>query len=276
MVDAIAVIISTYNNPSFLRLVLAAYAKQCDKRFSIYIADDGSNAETRDLIEHMSKGFPVEIHHIWHEDQGFRKARIHNLVLQQVKEAYVILTDGDCIAPPHFIATHRRLAQESTLICGSRILLSPSYTQHLCQSGNIPSFSTFYCIKSRLQGHINRVFPLFLPAHLSAPKQKISGIHGCHISCHTKDLLHINGFDESFEGWGREDSDLVARLLHSGVQRRNLRGAPVLHLWHKENARNHLNDNDALLQACIDDKRKQALIGIGELSNIEDKSCPNL
>jgi len=108
---------------------------------------------------------------------------------------------------------------------------------------------------------------LFLPAHLSAVKQKLSGIHGCHISCHTKDLLHINGFDESFEGWGREDSDLVARLLHSGIQRRNLRGTPVLHLWHKENARNHLKDNDALLQACLDEKRQQSLLGIRELNS---------
>jgi len=267
MIDSVAVIISTYNNPDFLRLVLDGYNKQSDSHFSIYIADDGSTEATRTFIEDISKNFPVPIHHIWHEDQGFRKARIHNLALQQVAEGYVILTDGDCIPHPHLIATHRRLAQEETLICGSRILLSHAYSQQLCHAKDIPAFTAFHCMKNRLKGNINRVFPLFLSAHLSAVKQKLSGIHGCHISCHTKHLLHINGFDESFEGWGREDSDLVARLLHSGIQRRNLRGTPVLHLWHKENARNHLKDNDALLQACLDEKRQQSLFGIRELNS---------
>jgi len=265
MPDSIAVIISTYNNPDFLRLVLDGYAKQSDTNFSIYIADDGSTEETRALIAHAAKNFPVPIQHIWHEDQGFRKARVHNLTLQQVKEDYVILTDGDCIPHPHLIAAHRRFARGGTLICGSRILLSHTYTQHLYQSKNMPSFTTFYCVKIRLKGYINRVFPLFLPAHLSAAKQKLSGIHGCHISCHTKHFLNINGFDESFEGWGREDSDLVARLLHSGVQRRNLRGIPVFHLWHKENSRSNLKDNDIILQTCLDEKRQQSLLGIREL-----------
>ncbi len=267
MVHSTAVIISTYNNPDFLRLVLDGYAKQSYQHFSIYIADDGSNEDTRELIEHISQSFPVPIQHIWHEDQGFRKARVHNLALQQVKEDYVILTDGDCIPHPYLIETHRRLAQKNILICGSRILLSRAYTEHVCKSGSSPSFTPLHCIKKRLQGHINRIFPLFLPAHLSAANKKISGIHGCHISCHTKHLLHINGFDESFEGWGREDSDLVARLLHSGVQRKNLRGTPVLHLWHQENNRNQLENNNALLQACLDEKRQQSLLGIRELGN---------
>jgi len=267
MIDSVAVIISTYNNPDFLRLVLDGYNKQSDSHFSIYIADDGSTEDTRTFIEDISKTFPVPIHHIWQEDQGFRKARIHNLALQHVTEDYVLLTDGDCIPHPHLIATHRRLAQEETLICGSRILLSHTYTQQLCHFKDIPAFTAFHCIKNRLKGNINRLFPFFFPTHLSAVKQKLSGIHGCHISCHTKHLLYINGFDESFEGWGREDSDLVARLLHSGIHRRNLRGTPVLHLWHKENARNHLKDNDALLQACLDEKRQQSLFGIRELNS---------
>ena len=270
MNDSIAVIISTYNNPDFLSLVLAAYAKQSDYHFNIYIADDGSDTSTHNLIEQTSRDFPVKIQHVWHEDQGFRKARIHNLTLQHVKEDYVLLTDGDCIPHPHLIATHRRLAQEGTLICGSRILLSRAYTEHLCQTKDIPSFTALHYIKNRLKNNINRMFPLFLPAHLSAVKKRLSGIHGCHISCHTKHLLHINGFDESFEGWGREDSDLVARLLHSGIQRKNLRGAPVLHLWHEENSRSHLNNNDVLLQTCLDEKRQQSLRGIRELSDKEE------
>ncbi len=267
MIDSIAVIISTYNNPDFLRLVLDGYAKQSDNHFSIYIADDGSSEETRKLIEHTAKTFPVMIHHIWHEDKGFRKARIHNLALKDIAEPYVVLTDGDCIPLPNMVAKHRKLAQVKTMVSGSRILLSPEWTALLCANQETLGNNIFGYFKHRFQGHINRILPLFMPPHLSAAKNKLSAIHGCHLACATEDLLHINGFDESFEGWGREDSDLVARLLHSGITRRNLRGTPVLHLWHKENARDNLNKNDALLQACLDEKRQQAIKGIRQLDN---------
>jgi len=267
MIESIAVILSTYNNPDFLRLVLDGYAKQTDKHFSIYIADDGSTTETRKLIEQLNKTFPVPIQHIWHEDSGFRKARVHNLALKEVHEPYVILTDGDCIPLPHMIATHRRLAQANTLISGSRILLSQAWTEQLCIQQPTLKNSMLFWIQQRLQTNINRLLPLMMPAHLSSPHKKLSGIHGCHLACFTADLLRINGFDESFEGWGREDSDLVARLLHSGVERRNLRGTPVLHLWHKENSRSNLDDNNDLLNACLNEKRQQALIGIRELAH---------
>jgi len=265
MVDSIAVIISTYNAPHFLRLILDGYARKGDKNFSIYIADDGSGVETRDLIEQIAKIFPVKIQHIWHEDQGFRKARVHNIALKTVTEPYVILTDGDCIPLPNMIATHRKLAQQKILISGSRILLSQTWTKKLCMAQSLPNDNFLSYIRQRLKGHINRLLPLILPAHLSAAHKKLSGIHGCHISCFTSDLIDINGFDESFKGWGREDSDLVARLLHQGIQRKSLRGTPVLHLWHKENSRHRLQDNDALLQTCLNEKRQQAVTGIREL-----------
>ncbi|MDQ6956942.1 MAG: galactosyltransferase-related protein, partial [Mariprofundaceae bacterium] len=250
-----------------LRLVLTGYAQQSDKHFSSYIADDGSTEETRNLIKHIAKTSPVPIHHIWHENHGFRKARIHNLTLQKIKEPYVIFTDGDCMPLPNMIATHRKLAHEKTMISGSRVLLTQKWTSQLCMNQKYPKNSISSWLIHKIKGNINRLIPLIIPAHLSAPHQKLSGIHGCHLSCYTKDLIHINGFDESFEGWGREDSDLVARLLHSGIQRRDMRGTPVLHLWHKENGREHLENNNALLQACLNEKRQQAIKGIHELPN---------
>ncbi len=265
MTSNIAVVISTYNNPNFLRLVLDGYRQQSDQHFKIYIADDGSTEETRELIAQYSKTFPVPIEHLWHEDQGFRKARIHNIALQHISEPYTILTDGDCIPLANMIATHHRLAQPKTLISGSRILLSPNWTKQLCTAGKTPTNHVFSWFKHNAKGNINRVMPLLMPAHLSAANQKLSGIHGCHLSCHTADLMHINGFDESFEGWGREDSDLVARLFHSGIKRRNLRGTPVLHLWHQENTRQHLEENNQRLAACLHQKTIQAAKGIQQL-----------
>ena len=35
-----------------------------------------------------------------------------------------------------------------------------------------------------------------------------------------KDCLNVNGFNNEFEGWGREDSEFVVRLINSGVKRK--------------------------------------------------------
>jgi predicted glycosyltransferase involved in capsule biosynthesis len=62
----------------------------------------------------------------------------------------------------------------------------------------------------------------------------------------------VNGFDHVFEGWGYEDSDLVIRLIHHGVKRKEGRFAvPVLHLWHKQNDRSEQQENYQRLMARL-------------------------
>lgn len=263
----LAVVISTYNAPNFLRLTLEGYRQQSDTGFVIYIADDGSTDETKILIDQFRQNFPVPIHHIWQPDNGFRKARIHNRVIARIGEQHTLLTDGDCIPLPGLVAAHRRFASGQFFISGSRILLSQEWTTELCARGSsfATTHSTAWWLQQRIKGHINRLLPMLLPPALSAASIQLAGIRGCHLCCPTAALRQINGFDESFEGWGREDSDLTARLLHAGLKRRNLRGTPVLHLWHKEFSRQQLIDNDALLQTCLDEKRIEARCGLKQL-----------
>ena len=46
-------------------------------------------------------------------------------------------------------------------------------------------------------------------------------------------FLAINGYDEFFEGWGKEDDDLTHRLQRKGCKKRSLRFAGIVyHLWH--------------------------------------------
>jgi len=270
MIDPIAVLISTYNAPNFLRLVLEGYRKQSDTNFVIYIADDGSSEETSALIKALQTDFPVRIHHIWHEDHGFRKARVHNMAVAEITEPYVILTDGDCVPLPRMIETHRNMAKRGHLISGGRVLLSQQWTESLTRGASkLHSDATFFqWLSHRLKGNINRVLSILMSPHLGKPHQQLKGIRGCHLSCWLEDLRRINGFDESFEGWGREDSDLVARLFHAGIYRLDLRGMPVLHLWHREEARQQLSKNDQLLAECLHSRRIEAIQGLKELQEI--------
>ena len=265
-VGRIAVLVSTYNKPTYLRLVLNGYRQQDDTDLALYIADDGSGAETRALIKTFAADAPFPVRHVWHEDQGFRKCRIHNRALRLIREDYIILTDGDCVPPQGLVAAHRRHAQRGCFLSGDRILCSQAWTQQLCQtapSGLPASFAGWLSL--RLRGEINRLLPLLLPVRAGAPNTRLKGIRGCHLSCWRDDIMRVNGFDEQFEGWGREDSDLAARLLHAGNYRRNLRGVPVLHLWHEEEPRHRLDTNDAMLRECLESRRTRALKGVDEI-----------
>lgn len=266
MPASLAVVISTYNAPNMLRLALEGYKAQTDTGFCIYIADDGSGPETRELIDNFRKNAPVPVQHITHEDAGFRKARIHNEVIRQCREDYILLTDGDCVPLPGLVAAHRRFASRGFFVSGSRILLSESLSRRLQDdTDTLPALTKGRMIQWRMQGKTNRLLPLLLPLHVSPQHNRLEGIRGCHLACWRQDLLTVNGFDETFEGWGREDSDLAARLLHAGIRRRDLRGLPVLHLWHKEEPRNRLAENDAMLTQCLNEKRIRAIRGIAEL-----------
>lgn len=258
---SIAVIISTYNAAALLRLTLEGYSNQNDPNFSIYIADDGSGPEVSSLVEEFKQ--KLLIHHVWHDDKGYRRAEIINQAIRLIQEDYIVLTDADCVPLPDMISTHKAIATPNTFIRGSRILLSQEITAQLSQQKKWNThMSVWKWISWRMNHRINRLLPLLMPVITSPPNKKLYGIRGCHFAFWRQNIITVNGFDSSYEGWGREDSDLAARLFHAGIYCKNLRGMPVLHLWHAEASRDKLANNDALLETCLKEKRIKAVHGL--------------
>lgn len=263
----IGVIVTTYNKPLELKLVLDGWMRQTDRNFSIYIADDGSTSETADMIKAHAGNSDIPIHHSWQEDAGFRAARSRNLAIAAAADCdYLIFTDGDCIPLENMVATHRKLATPGIFLNGGRILLSKALSEKLCaQPWPIASESGMRMLIRSLKGEINKATPLFLPLMATAPSQNLHGVRSCHFSCWRSDMVEANGFDESYIGWGREDSDMAARLFHLGIRKRTIRGLPLLHIWHHEAERDALPKNDALLEACLQQRRCRAIRGLDEL-----------
>ena len=96
-------------------------------------------------------------------------------------------------------------------------------------------------VRARGRGEANRLMPLVrLPdgAFRKRSARTWEGVKTCNLSAWRADLVRVNGLDESYSGWGLEDSDLVIRLLHAGVLHKSARfAAPVFHLWHQEHDR---------------------------------------
>jgi hypothetical protein len=117
---------------------------------------------------------------------------------------------------------------------------------------------------------VNRVLPLLaLPdgAFRKCTPSRWEGVKTCNLSAWRADLISVNGFDESYSGWGLEDSDLVIRLIHAGVRHKSARfAAPVFHLWHRENDRGQLAENRRRLQEILSSQRTSAVTGLDQYS----------
>jgi len=109
----IAVIITTYNRPDALAAVLEGYVVQSDPEFEVIVADDGSGAETRAVVDELAARAPFPLRHVWQKDEGFRAAAIRNKAIAATDADYVIFTDGDCVPGRTFVAQHRRLAEHT-------------------------------------------------------------------------------------------------------------------------------------------------------------------
>jgi glycosyltransferase involved in cell wall biosynthesis len=249
----ISVIVTTYNRPDALAAVLRGLFAQSDTGFEILVADDGSRDDTRALIDALARAAPVPLAHVWQDDRGFRAGAARNRAAARARGDYLLFVDGDCVPRPDFIARHRRLAERRWMVAGNRVLLSEPFTREVLESGApIHEWDLGRWRASCRQGAINRAAPLRrLPL---GPLRKLGSgrwqrVRTCNLGVWADDFRAVNGFDESFEGWGFEDSDLAVRLLNSGVRRKEGAFATaVLHLWHREHDRAREGENWRRLQ----------------------------
>jgi glycosyltransferase involved in cell wall biosynthesis len=268
----ISVVVSTYNRPDALRATLGGCAAQTDRHFEIIVADDGSADSTRIAIEHAAQQLPVRLEHVWHPDDGFRLAAIRNKGIAHARGAYLIFLDGDCVPQADFIAQHRALAAAGSFVTGSRILLGEALTAAALDGRvNLASRNVLFWLRARLRGDANKILPLFvkLPSGLAARRVngfRWRGIKGCNFAVWADDLVKVNGFDESFTGWGHEDADLAVRLCNAGIARRNgFMATEVLHLWHREQLREQEGSNRERVLARLADHCIKAQTGLAQL-----------
>ena len=253
---SISVILSTYNRPDALEMVLLSLENQAFRDFEVIVADDGSTEDTREMIERFQSQSTFPIKQVWHEDRGFRAAEIRNKAVAASSGDYLVFLDGDCMVFPDFLAEHARLNESSRFTTGNRILLSQGFTQEVLRH-KLPlhRWTISQWLAARLQGKTNRLLPLLrLPLGFlrKLKPKKWHGVKTCNLGMWRQDFFDVNGFDESYQGWGYEDSDLVIRVMNKGVFRLEGRFAiPVMHLWHPLNQSASTEQNLARLHTVL-------------------------
>lgn len=265
----LTIVPAVYNRPDMLTAFFEGYLAQDCQDFEIIVADDGSGTEVKAVIERYQKRAFFRIAHVWQENTGYRAATIRNKAVALSSAEYIIFTDQDCVPRPDFISSHIRLAERGWFVPGNRVLLSQQFTQHILEHSELmhdwPLFQWFI---RRLNGDINRIQPLLkIPAEFwrKLHPKRWRGAKTCNLAVWRDDLIRVNGLDESYTGWGMEDSDLVIRLLRAGVYHKSGRlAAPVLHLWHRESDRSKLEANQHRLQDVLSATHIRALEGIDQ------------
>ena len=251
-------VIATYNSPRALSLCLASVARQDRRPDSIAIADDGSGPETRALVEAFAAASPVPVRHVWHEDDGFRKAAILNRAIATSEADTLVFIDGDVMIHPGFVARHLELARPDAWASGSLIRLDAPATAAVTEadvtSGRV--FDRRWLGEMRAFDRVGTwlkamPFPRPVMAALDALSPVQRAWCGANASAARAAILKVNGFDETMR-WGGGDKDLGVRLTNAGIHGRHLRfTAPLVQLDHPRGYADpaHKAENKARIRA---------------------------
>jgi len=264
-IPQIAVVITTYNNPKSLELCLMSFLNQTYKNFDLFLADDGSGDETRDLVTKFKRDYGFPVIHVWHPDEGYRKSKINNTVFRQLdpkKYQMVICVDHDVIVHPQFVEDHFKAHQEvgftPLMFMGRRVDLSEALTKKI-NTSNVLQFTSglqWELVESGLKGetkNVMRSLRLDAPAWVLKllKRDRVFDLLGSNFSISTQALMDVNGYNEDFKSYWGEDGDLFVRVRNSGVKCTGKIGYAVQwHLYHDrlEETPEHIEMYRALLK----------------------------
>ncbi len=257
----ISLVITTYNWKEALGLSLKSALAQSKKPIEIIVADDGSAGDTAQLIHKIAGNASVPIIHSWQEDKGFRLAKSRNKAIARASGDYIILIDGDILLEEHFIHDHQRFARVGTFVQGTRVLISEKLSVGILEEQKLLGA---FCTRG-VENKKNCIRSWILASLFSFRSKNVYGVRTCNFAFWRRDALAVNGFNEEFVGWGREDSEFTARLIHRGLVRRNLKfNALAYHLYHSMSDRGQLETNDRILQNTLDQKANWCEKGISQ------------
>ncbi len=255
-----SIIISTYNQPEWLKLVLYSYGIQTVKNFEIIIADDGSDDKTNTVVDEFSESTDLKVIHIWQEDNGFQKTKILNRAISASNSEYLIFTDGDCVARKDFVETHLKLRRLKSALSGGYFKLTniisdkinediinqqKCFTKDwLVEHGQPKSFKF-----NKLTESIGKA------SFLNFITPTKATFDGMNVSCWKNDIVAVNGFDERMT-YGGEDREVGERMMNNGIKFLQIRYSAIcMHLHHD---RPYKNQEVLLLNKKIRQETKRA------------------
>jgi glycosyltransferase involved in cell wall biosynthesis len=216
-VARVSLVVSSYNQPNALALAFEGVLGQTRAPDELLVADDGSEADTRALVLAFAQRAPFPVRFETQEDRGFRKSRALNNALRAASGEVFLFLDGDCVPPPGWAAHHLdALAGGADFSTAGYVLLDLEQTRSLTREEIAAGEIDARCgpEQRRRFRAIHRREQLYrLLRRPRKPK-----IRGGNWAVTRAALFAVNGFDERFDGFGKEDSDVRNRLRNAGFR----------------------------------------------------------
>ncbi|NNM98257.1 MAG: glycosyltransferase family 2 protein [Candidatus Eremiobacteraeota bacterium] len=191
----LSVVIATKDRASYIERALASLAlQQGAPSFEAIVVDNGSTDTTRSVVQAAAERSNFPIRYLFEAEPNRGKARNRGVA---VAEGFIVLfCDDDVVLPPGFLAAHEAAHDAPGLVVNGAIVNVPDY-EHRPKPSLANYSGAFLCT-----------------CNVSIPKAAIDA---------------VGGFDESFDLYGWEDTELGVRLRESGMRRRFSWDA---FLWH--------------------------------------------
>lgn len=236
----VSLIIAFYKDVEALSLIFAALRYQTYTNFEVVIAEDDEAPETTAFLE---KNNDLDTIHIHHPDIDITKNVAQNKAICASNGDYLIFIDGDCVPYSAFIANHVVLAEKGKVLSGRRVNLGSKISGKLRKKElSLLKLEKFYLayypiLALDATSHIEQGIYLnpngWMYAALKKRKSNLN-ILGCNFSCFKKDMVEINGFDESYGHTAvADDTDLQWRFEAYGMKMKSCKfAANIYHLYH--------------------------------------------
>ncbi len=227
MAPSVSVVLSIFDQPNAFTYSLLGYRRQTFRDFELIVADDGSDEETRGIVEEFRRAGDFQVKHVWQENRGYRRAKIANAAVRVAEGRIILLSDGDCIPHRDFVKVHAGSCAPGAFCAGGYVRLSAAYSGTLTRENvSAGEYEAQRSWRDRLKFrwlHWKSVAGVML-GDMRKPK-----IYGCNISVDREVYYAVNGYDENFDGFGKEDSDLRNRLRRHGARPVSLWGRAWVH-----------------------------------------------
>jgi GT2 family glycosyltransferase len=222
----IAVVIPVYNEPGRLDMVLSGFSRQRTPADQIVVADDGSEADIRSVIDRFAS---LPITYVHQDHDGFGAGRARNLGARTAECDVILFVDADCVPGERLIEEHlhwhrktsnlvvigTRYHVDEALItdAGSDIELS-NKAQDVPDDGAPDDWRRVFYSRNRWLRTGSDAFRAFVSSNVSVTRSAFET---------------VGGFSERFKQWGGEDTELGWRLWNDGATFAVAPSATVFH-----------------------------------------------
>lgn len=188
---------------------LSTLRNQTYNDLSVIIVDYGSAAEHAVSLCQLALRYDCNLIRIATKEE-WNKAHALNIAIRAALTKAVVVIDADMLLKPNFVQTVVDLLDEKTFVsCRCHYL-----TKELTENLTVPIDWT--CID----------------------KQELSisarGANGACFATYKSNVAKMQGYDQEYVGWGREDHDMVHRARYLGlVQKWASESTQFYHQWHE-------------------------------------------